>query len=110
MENIIDVLKALSDETRLRMISLLKVRELCVCDIMDTLEITQTKASRHLKNLKAAGLVEDRQRAQWVHYSIAHSADDRLLDELIARARASEPYISDLIRLEERKNRCGKEC
>ena len=110
MENIIDVLKALSDETRLRMISLLKVRELCVCDIMDTLEITQTKASRHLKNLKAVGLVTDRQQAQWVHYSIAHGADDRLLDELVNRARISEPYKSDLIRLEERRSRCGREC
>ncbi|MDN5357634.1 MAG: ArsR family transcriptional regulator, arsenate/arsenite/antimonite-responsive transcriptional [Candidatus Methanomethylophilaceae archaeon] len=110
MENMIEVLKALSNETRLRMINLLKDREICVCDIVDTLGITQTKASRHLKHLKSVGLVEDRQQAQWVYYSIAHGIDERLLDELIARVRITEPYMSDLIRLEERKNRCGKEC
>lgn len=45
MENLLDVLKALSDETRLRILNLLYDRELCVCDVMATLQITQAKAS-----------------------------------------------------------------
>jgi DNA-binding transcriptional ArsR family regulator len=44
MQTIVNVLKALSDETRLRILNLLYERELCVCDVMETLQITQTKA------------------------------------------------------------------
>lgn len=103
MENITEVLKALSDETRLRMISLLREGELCVCHITDILEITQTRASRHLKRLRDAGLVNDRQQAQWVHYSLT-AGDDHLIDEIVRTARITDPFRSDLIRLEERRS------
>ena len=58
MNQIVNVLKALSDETRLRIINLLYERELCVCDVMVILQISQAKASRHLINLKNAGLLK----------------------------------------------------
>lgn len=103
MENIMDVLKALSDETRLRILNLLKEGELCVCHITDILDITQTKASRHLKHLKNADLVKDRQQAQWVHYSLAIE-DDKLLDELLIRARTMEPFSSDLVKLKDHRS------
>jgi ArsR family transcriptional regulator, arsenate/arsenite/antimonite-responsive transcriptional repressor len=48
MEKLLDALKALPDETRLRILNLLYEKELCVCDIMETLKISQAKASRHL--------------------------------------------------------------
>ena len=60
-----EVLKALSDETRLRIINLLYERELCVCDVMEVLQISQAKASRHLIYLKNSGLARDRKVAQW---------------------------------------------
>jgi len=50
------MVKALSDEIRLRIVNLLYERELCVCDIMETLQIIQVKASRHLIYMKNAGL------------------------------------------------------
>lgn len=63
--------KALGDETRLSMIWLLfNHRELCVCDFMEVLSITQSKASRHLRNLFHAGLVNDRRDGLWVYYSL----------------------------------------
>ena len=63
--------KALGDETRLRMLwLLLNHRELCVCDFMEVLDITQSKASRHLRNLFHAGLVNDRREGLWVYYSL----------------------------------------
>ena len=63
--------KAMGDETRLRMIwLLLNHRELCVCDFMEVLQITQSKASRHLRNLFHAGLVDDRREGLWVYYSL----------------------------------------
>lgn len=102
MKNIVDILKALSDETRLRIINLLYLKELCVCDIVETLNITQTKASRHLQYLKNAGLVEDRKSAQWVYYSMAEISDIKFLDSLIyENIRTQEPFKSDLDSLDD---------
>ena len=97
MKNIADILKALSDETRLRIINLLYVKELCVCDIVETLNITQTKASRHLQYLKNAGLVQDRKHAQWTYYSMIENKDIMFLDNLVREnMSALEPFKSDL--------------
>jgi ArsR family transcriptional regulator len=63
--------KVLADEARLKMLWLLfHNRELCVCDIMAVLEITQSKASRHLAALRNAGLVTDRKEGLWSYYSL----------------------------------------
>ena len=78
------------------------LKELCVCDIVETLNITQTKASRHLQYLKNAGLVEDRKSAQWVYYSMAEISDIKFLDSLIyENIRTQEPFKSDLDSLED---------
>jgi ArsR family transcriptional regulator len=66
-----DLYKALSDETRLAMLDLLmRHGELCVCDLVQALGVTQSKASRHLRHLAIAGLVDDRRDGLWVHYRI----------------------------------------
>ena len=100
MDKLLDVLKSLSDETRLRILNLLYDRELCVCDVMDTLQISQAKASRHLIYLKNAGLVKDRKHAQWAYYALTR--DDRLLfiDHLVHNnLRTLDPYKKDLYNL-----------
>ena len=71
MRELTKVFKALSDETRLRMLKILQERaELCVCEIMQALDISQTRASRNLGILKDAGFVVDRRDGLWIHYSI----------------------------------------
>ncbi|UCE16715.1 MAG: winged helix-turn-helix transcriptional regulator [Candidatus Bathyarchaeota archaeon] len=65
--------KALADETRLRILRLLEVREMCVCEVMVALNLTQPTASHHLGILENAGLVTDRKEGKWVFYSIADS-------------------------------------
>ena len=70
MRELIKIFKALSDETRLRMMKLLQHRDLCVCEIMQAMDISQTRASRNLGVLKNAGLIVDRREGLWVHYSI----------------------------------------
>jgi ArsR family transcriptional regulator, arsenate/arsenite/antimonite-responsive transcriptional repressor len=61
----------LADEARLKMLWLLfNRRELCVCDFMQVLGITQSKASRHLRILYRAGLVTDRRDGLWVYYAL----------------------------------------
>lgn len=101
MENLSDVLKALSDETRLRILNIVYEKELCVCDIMETLKISQAKASRHLIYMKNAGLLKDRRSAQWVYYSIVPDEGIRFVDSLVYDdLRKMEPYKSDLENLQ----------
>jgi len=71
MRNLAEIFKALSDETRLQMLALLHRRgELCVCDFVQVMGITQSKASRHLRYLAHAGLVLDRRATVWVYYRL----------------------------------------
>jgi ArsR family transcriptional regulator, arsenate/arsenite/antimonite-responsive transcriptional repressor len=61
---------ALSDPLRLKVVNLLRVQELCVCDLCEVLDVTQSKLSFHLKTLKTAQLVQARQQGSWVYYSL----------------------------------------
>ena len=71
MKASVNLFRALADETRLKMLVLMhRHGELCVCDFVTILGITQSKASRHLRYLRAAGLVEDRREAVWMHYQL----------------------------------------
>jgi ArsR family transcriptional regulator len=83
--------KSLADETRLKILWLLMgEKELCVCDIMGVLGITQSKASRHLRYLFNAGLVTDRREGLWMYYCISAAPGSRedkqfnLLREMLA--------------------------
>ena len=64
--------KALADETRIRILKLLEVREMCVCEVMVALDLTQPTASHHLGILENAGLVKNRKEGKWVFYSVAN--------------------------------------
>jgi ArsR family transcriptional regulator len=66
------VFKALADPTRLRILMLLGVREMCVCEVMIALGLTQPTASHHLGILEYAGLVKSRKEGKWVFYKIAN--------------------------------------
>ena len=75
--------KALSDEARLRILALLfQQPELCVCDIMEVLDFTQSKASRHLRTLENAGIVTGRREGLWVHYALVRPADQLAAEHL----------------------------
>jgi len=66
------VFKALADSIRLRILGLLSFREMCVCEVMIALDLTQPTASHHLRILENVGLVKDRKEGKWVFYSIAN--------------------------------------
>lgn len=70
MQDLLDIFKALSDETRLRILKLLERDELCVCDIVAALGMSQPKVSFHLNVLKEAGLIKDRKDGRWIHYRL----------------------------------------
>lgn len=71
MRSYVSLFRALSDETRLRVMVLLSRKELCVCELEAALVSTQVKVSRHLAVLKNAGLVTSRRDGQWIYYAIA---------------------------------------
>jgi len=66
------VFRALADETRLRILKLLEVREMCVCEVMVAIDLTQPTASHHLRILEDAGLVDGRKKGKWVFYGITN--------------------------------------
>ncbi|MGB9659756.1 MAG: ArsR/SmtB family transcription factor [Nitrososphaerales archaeon] len=63
--------KTLGDSTRLRMIKMLALREMCVCEIVVALNMTQPNASHHLEMLERAGIVKKKKEGKWVFYSLA---------------------------------------
>lgn len=65
---------ALSDETRLGLVVLLRDGERCVCDLTAALDSGQSRLSFHLKTLKDAGLVQDRREGRWAYYSLVPGA------------------------------------
>ena len=70
MNKITAFYKALGDETRLKILEMLSEREMCVCEIIDRLELTQPAISHHLKILRQAGLVTDSREGKWIYYTL----------------------------------------
>ena len=77
-ERAIELFHALSDETRLEIIELLRKGERCVCELTDTLDAAQSRLSFHLRVLKDAGIVRDRKDGRWVHYELDPAAFDEM--------------------------------
>jgi ArsR family transcriptional regulator len=64
--------KLLADETRLSILLLLtEYEELCVCELVETLHLSQPKISRHLALLKASGIIRDKRYGQWIYYRLS---------------------------------------
>lgn len=88
--------KCLSDETRLKSLLLLSVKnELCVCDFIQALGLSQPKISRHLAELRKCGLVQDERRAKWVYYKLHPELPKWAADVLHGTASAEPAYIAN---------------
>lgn len=97
MNRTAEILKALSDPTRLRIVSLLRHGELCVCDLTEALETPQSKVSRHLAFLKNAGWVSARRSGKWVHYHLKHdkSSLQAAIIETLVKHLADHPVCQE---------------
>ena len=104
-----ELFRALSEETRLAMLVLLfEEEELCVCDFVAVLEITQSKASRHLRYMRNAGLLEDRREGVWVHYGLARKPDRNTAEVLSAMAALVEKLPAAALRRKLRRRTQSK--
>lgn len=70
MEELLEVYKAFADKNRVRILKMLLKRPLCVCELADVIGISQPAISRHLKQMKSAGLLSDQKMGNWVYYRI----------------------------------------
>jgi ArsR family transcriptional regulator, arsenate/arsenite/antimonite-responsive transcriptional repressor len=112
MKLTVRLFKALSDETRLRIVALLCRGELCVCDLMAILDLPQSTVSRHLATLRHAGLVEDRRQGVWMYYRLAASEPlPRDLLDLLEKHSSGIPQVEKdraaLTRFQEQEKACG---
>ena len=90
-ERAVELFHALSDETRLQIIELLRKGERCVCELTDSLDAAQSRLSFHLRVLRDAGIVRDRKDGRWVYYELdpaVFEEAETLVDELKPRALA----------------------
>jgi ArsR family transcriptional regulator len=125
MKDMLNVFKALSDETRLRILKLLEHGELCVCDIVAALDTIQPKVSFHLSALKESGLIKDRKQGKWIHYSLDDSdmfrrfllmsTFERIPEESMKKDRErlrgfiqTKTKKTNVLQLKKRKSYCGR--
>ena len=87
MRDLVKSVKALSDETRLRILNVLLERECCVCEVMQALEISQTRASRNLSILYDAGFLRLRKDGLWSLYSIDQETGNVYMSDLVEAVR-----------------------
>jgi ArsR family transcriptional regulator, arsenate/arsenite/antimonite-responsive transcriptional repressor len=117
--DLMSILKALADETRLRILNILKYGELCVCEIEILLDINQSNASRHLNKLTNAKIVEYYKKAQYVYYKFNEETlkEFGFINEIIKNDTVKmEKCNRDIARLQEYKKsditcddlKCGK--
>jgi len=78
MKDVVKTFKAIADESRLRILGMLKGKSLCVCEIAEVLGLAQSTASRHLKVLEDSGLVDRRKGGLWVEYSLPSTSPGSL--------------------------------
>lgn len=114
MQSLITAMKALSDETRLRILNLLLERECCVCEVMQVLSISQSRASRNLGILESAGFLRSRRIGTWMLYSMDRQrANQEILSlaELLKDSLVNDEVLAvDRERLKKTARICPEAC
>lgn len=108
----IEIYKALSDESRLRILNLLLKSKLCVCEIEQVLHMSQTNVSRHLNKLKNAKIVDSKKEAQWAYYFIDEhfiQVHKDLCEHLKKRFHINDQLLEDAKIMDEFKKQ-GSSC
>ena len=87
MQKFINVMKALSDPNRVKIVKLLQHRRFCVCEIREVLGIAQSSVSKHLKILDQAGLVFGTRKGLWTDYGLADGSENPYAASLLGNLR-----------------------
>ena len=89
MRNLVKIFKALSDPQRIRIIKMLEIRELCVCEISEILNLANSTVSKHLSILRDVDLILDKKEGKWVNYSL-NLENENFINKL-------QPLIGELL-------------
>lgn len=111
-KELLSILKAMADESRLRILCLLNQRELCVCEIEEVLKTSQSNISRHLTKLKDKGIIASEKQARFVIHRIDRNMTDKypFIQETLNQASKMEKYKEDIENLSKIGERCGLSC
>jgi len=96
MRNFMNITKALSDATRIRVLLALRQQELCACQITELFGLAQSTMSKHFYLLRQAGLVDSRKEGRWVHYALPGRNAPRTVREAlqwVQRSLADDPRV-----------------
>jgi ArsR family transcriptional regulator, arsenate/arsenite/antimonite-responsive transcriptional repressor len=102
MREFIKIMKALSDPNRVKMLKLLQRKVLCVCEIKEVLGLAQSTASKHLKILEEAGLVNYTKDGLWVNYHLADGAASPYVANMLGNLRHWLEDDAEVMKLVER--------
>ncbi len=83
MRQLVKIFKALSDTNRIRILKMLQVRPLCVCEITDILNLASSTVSKHLSILRDAGFIIDEKEGKWVNYRLDSKSSGNYIKELL---------------------------
>lgn len=89
----VQLFHALSDETRLAVIQMLRSGERCVCELQDELDAAQSRLSFHLRVLKDAGILTDRKEGRWVYYCLNKDVFNEL-SEVVGELKPSRRVLT----------------
>lgn len=84
MRNLLKIFKALSDANRLRIIKMLEVRPLCVCEITEVLQLANSTVSKHLSILRDVDLIVDHKDGKWMNYSLNTAANGSYASQMLS--------------------------
>ncbi|MEK7432893.1 MAG: metalloregulator ArsR/SmtB family transcription factor [Cyanobacteriota bacterium] len=124
MEFFLEITKALADETRLRILMLLKEQELCACQIIECFNLSGATISKHLSILKRAKLISSRKDGRWVYYKLDNLKNEIIISslQLVQKSLKNQVLIeedekkltevlkidaSELCRIQNEKNCCN---
>jgi ArsR family transcriptional regulator len=101
----VPIIKAISDETRLKIVDMLSCGEMCACDILELVDISQSTLSYHMKILTECGLINGVKDGSWMRYSINKEKSDSLLSFLNKLVKEKEECICRTLNTNS-KNHC----
>lgn len=83
MRDLIKIFKALSDRNRLRILKMLEIKPLCVCEITEVLQLAASTVSKHLSLLRDVNLIMDEKEGKWVNYRLNRQEADKYVKKLL---------------------------
>jgi len=98
MQRVLNVTKALADGNRLRILMALQDGELCVCQIIELLDLAPSTVSKHMYILRQAGLVEARKEGRWMYYRLAGRNAEKPIREVLSWVQRHVAGTSEMIR------------